>query len=119
MVKCENCIHCAVCGLVQYCPNGCHHYKSKSLFVELPVKVGDVVFRIWSVGKYGKSVADFVVTGISQIARNIWVIKYQKQAKSLNSKPVRYQCNLEDIGKTVFLDRAEAEKKLQEMENLK
>lgn len=84
--------------------------------VELPCAVGDKVYRIWSVGKYGKSIAEFVVTNVSQIMENTWVIRYQKQAKSLYSTPTIYQCNFNDIGKTVFLDRASAEAKLREME---
>lgn len=84
--------------------------------VELPCAVGDKVYRIWSVGKYGKSTAEFVVTKVSQIMENIWIIRYQKQAKSLCSTPTIYQCNFNDIGKTVFLDRASAEAKLREIE---
>lgn len=84
--------------------------------LELACNVGDKVYRIWSVGKHGKSIAEFVVTNVSQIMENIWVIRYQKQAKSLYSTPTIYQCNFNDIGKTVFLDRAEAEAKVREME---
>lgn len=80
--------------------------------VELPCKVGDKVYRIWSVGKHGKSTAEFVVTNVSQIMENTWVIRYQKQAKSLYSTPTIYQCNFTDIGKTVFLTREEAEQAL-------
>ena len=79
-----------------------------------PVKVGDKVYRIWSVGKYGKSTAEFVVTNVSQIMENIWVMRYQKQAKSLYEIPTTYQCNFNDIGKTVFLTREQAEKALAE-----
>ena len=79
-----------------------------------PVKVGDKVYRIWSVGKYGKSTAEFVVTNVSQIMENIWVMRYQKQAKSLYEIPTNYQCNFNDIGKTVFLTKEEAEKALAE-----
>lgn len=79
-----------------------------------PCKVGDKVYRIWSVGKYGKSIAEFVVTNVSQIMENIWIVRYQKQAKSLYSIPTIYQCNFNDIGKTVFLTREEAEKALAE-----
>lgn len=83
--------------------------------LELPCRVGDKVYRIWSVGKHGKSIAEFVVTNVSQIMENTWVIRYQKQAKSLYAIPTIYQCNFNDIGKTVFLDRASAEAKLREM----
>ena len=117
MSKCENCVHDQVCEMIGTgtLMGTCSEYKDKSLFVELPCKVGDKVYRIWSVGKHGKSIAEFVVTNVSQIMENIWVIRYQKQAKSLYSTPTRYQCNLTDIGKTVFLTKAEAERKLREV----
>lgn len=82
-----------------------------------PCKVGDKVYRIWNVGKYGKAIAEFVVTKVSQIMENTWVIRYQKQTKSLYSTPTIYQCNFNDIGKTVFLTRKEAEKALERREN--
>lgn len=115
-MKCENCIHYSVCEFKRSIDDTlCGHYKDKSLFVELPCKVGDTVYRIWSVGKHGKSIAEFVVTNVAQIMENIWVIRYQKQAKSLYSTPTRYQCNLTDIGKTVFLTIEDAEAKLKEL----
>ena len=88
------------------------HLLSEGVIVP-PCKVGGKVYRIWSVGKHGKSIAKFVVTNVSQIMENIWVIRYQKQAKSLYSTPTIYQCNFTDIGKTVFLTREEAEKALE------
>jgi hypothetical protein len=89
-------------------------YLFNSGVIVPPCKVGDKVYRIWSVGKHGKSVAEFVVTNVSQIMENTWVIRYQKQAKSLYSTPTIYQCDFNDIGKTVFLTREEAEKALAE-----
>lgn len=113
MSKCENCIHFECC--CKWHSEECRNFKNKSLFVELPCKVGDKVYRIWSIGKHGKSIAEFVVTNVSQIMENIWVIRYQKQAKSLYSTPTIYQCNFNEIGKTVFLTQAEAEQKLKEL----
>ncbi len=74
-----------------------------------PCKVGDTVYRIWSVGKHGKSIANFVVTNVSQCALNTWIVRYQKPSKTLTSYPTIYQCNFDDFGKTVFLTREEAE----------
>lgn len=82
--------------------------------IVLPCKVGDKVYRIWSAGNHGKSVAEFVVTNVSQIMENTWVIRYKKQSKILYSTPTIYQCNFNDIGKTVFLTKEEAEKALAE-----
>ena len=86
--------------------------------IVLPCAVGDTVYKIWSAGKHGKSVAEFVITIISQIARGVWVIKYQKPSTSLMQTPTRYQCNLEEIGKTVFLTKSQAEEALNEQKKL-
>ena len=82
-----------------------------------PVKVGQKVYRIWSVGKHGKSIANFVVTNVSQCALNTWIVRYQKPSKTLTSYPTIYQCNFEDFGKTVFATKEEAEEALERSEN--
>ena len=53
MSKCVNCIHYDACkkisdvhGLAFGSSPFCDHYKDKSLFVELPCKVGDTVYCI-------------------------------------------------------------------------
>lgn len=57
MSKCENCIHYDVCldieeslGQILNCISikhiGCRYFKDKSLFVELPCKVGDTVYKM-------------------------------------------------------------------------
>lgn len=91
------------------------HLLAEGVIV-LPVKVGQKVYRIWSAGKHGKSIANFVVTNVSQCALNTWIVRYQKPSKTLTSYPTIYQCNFEDFGKTVFLSREEAEKALERSE---
>lgn len=86
----------------------------KEQIIVPPCKVGDTVYIIWSSGKHRKSVADFVVTRVLQIAPNIWIVRYLKPSKSLTRYPIEYQCNFEDFGKTIFLTREEAEKALNE-----
>lgn len=55
--RCKDCIHCEVCEhnsfLVQFDKNNiayCTTFKDKSLFVELPCKVGDEVWAVLSIG---------------------------------------------------------------------
>lgn len=89
------------------------HLLANGVVVPL-CNVGDKVYKLWSVGKYGKSVSEFVVTSVSQIMVGVWVVKYQKQARSIYHKTTRYQCSFDDFGKTIFLSREEAEAKLKE-----
>ena len=46
MSKCENCICNPVCDHNKYGFENCDNYKDKSLFVELPCKVGDTVYMM-------------------------------------------------------------------------
>ena len=111
-------------ALIRNAVGGCAQYWARTIAVHLlangvivpPCKVGDTVYRIWGSGKHGKSVADFVVTKVSQIAPNIWIVRYLKPSKSLTHYLREYQCNFEDFGKTVFLTREEAETALKERE---
>lgn len=44
MAKCENCYYRKICiNGANYAEN-CRHYKDKSLIVEMPCRVGDVVY---------------------------------------------------------------------------
>ena len=108
MAKCDNCYHYEAC-LNSLSENKvlnniedfvCEHYKDKSLIVELPCRVGDVVWH------YGKS---FVIESIE-----------------IFSSRIVYRCGnpgTDDylpfdnraIGKTVFLSREEAERALEEI----
>ena len=50
--ECKNCVHEDVCRIRTYpsqyglTGDGCEYYKAKSLFVELPCKVGDTIYQI-------------------------------------------------------------------------
>lgn len=48
MNNCENCYHFHMCDL-QYRleeHQDCKHYKDKSLIIELPCKIGDIVYKV-------------------------------------------------------------------------
>lgn len=116
--KCENCIHYDACkmwadiyGLAFGSARFCEHYKDKSLFVERPCKVGDVVY-VW--GELVEIMSRYEIVTVNLIDG-----KFQGQMKSLwvhskNSGYVRW--HEDDFGKTVFLTKEEAERKLSEVE---
>lgn len=121
MSKCENCIHYDVCAelmaimknqtiaFVKECigeTNGCDHFKDKSLFVELPCKVGDKLFRIFT---YKMKIHDYTITEFLFNGNEILIYGeggYRECAI----------CVDKEIGKTVFLTKEQAEQKLKELE---
>ena len=51
MATCKDCLHNEVCmsiykGTLAFADKSCEHFADKSRFVELPCKVGDVVYEI-------------------------------------------------------------------------
>lgn len=120
MSKCKNCIHYEVCD--HYCvdPNTyeeldleerdgvediCFYFKDESLFVELPCKVGDYVYRI---------------TG--ENTTKPWVWHWEIVEIMIYQDEIVYRDDSDniienkDFGKTVFLTKEEAEAKLKELE---
>ena len=77
-----------------------------------PCKVWDTVYKIWSCGKHGKSIAEFEVTHID--IDNLPEIEITFKKK--NNFGCYYSAKLRDIGKTVFLTKEEAEQALKERE---
>lgn len=45
-MTCENCIHFEVCPSKDWVVRPCYFFKDRSRFVELPCKVGDLIFII-------------------------------------------------------------------------
>ena len=82
--------------------------EEQGLLLRLPCKLGDTVYRIWSCGKHGKSVAEFEVVRIIIDWRGIWF-----SILNTNSKFCR-ECEISDFGKTVFATKEEAESALAE-----
>ena len=117
-MKCEDCIHYEVCMYVNAKAvevtraENCKLFASKSRFVELPCKVGDTVYRLWSAGKYGKSIAEFEVKHID--------IDYLPEIeiamlKTKKNGGTYWFAKQKDIGETVFFTREEAEAALEKM----
>lgn len=112
MAKCENCYHYEACLYFLSKENKvlnntegfvCEHYKDKSLIVELPCRVGDTVYILIDESeKFGGSyIKEEKVAEISTAGR-IW------------TNDCYYDSD--DVGKTIFLSREEAERALESLE---
>ena len=82
--------------------------EKQGLLVRLPCKVGDIMFRINKDAK--NPIIELTVTQIDITRRSYNLEVIDRDCGEL-------MCFKNDIGKTVFLTREEAEKKLEEMKN--
>ena len=98
---------------------GYEEAEEQGLLLKLPCKVGDVVYCEEKCNVH-KGIQAFQITNIliSQNKKGKWTKKYRAMLL-LNGKTIDWQLNFdfEELGKTVFLTKAEAEKALAEMEN--
>lgn len=120
MSKCENCIHekackqlCDVHKLAFGSARFCDHYKDKSLCVELPCKVGDEVYLVNKENGLIGNGTEFIVTGyeIYSDSENIY-----RACCELNKTLIPMTFGGKNIGKTVFLTKEDAQRKLKEIE---
>lgn len=116
-MTCKDCVHYNVCeewadrtnhAYYQY-GSYCEHFKDKSQIVELPCKVGDVLWICSSVrGVFSAKVRTFFIGHPSF------------QGKPDNSiqmiRTTECDISINEFGKTAFLTREEAEKALKERE---
>ena len=112
MASCNDCIHNEICQQIDGpfniidADNACEHFADRSLFVELPCKVGDTVYVIESIAGEEKIIQDHVETmGIGYYADGINIYQWDG---------VKTDGYFEDFGKNVFLTREEAEQALKE-----
>ena len=85
-------------------------YLIENGVVVSPVKVGQTIYVLWSVGRKGIGIAEFEVRSINLDTPEDMEIVYR--SKKLNATMCRY-ANASDIGKTIFLSREEAERALE------
>ena len=112
MATCRDCIKADVCKYknedvskgtkVKDLITDCQSFKDKSRYIELSCKVGDKVYRP---SKY-LGVVQFVIISFEMYQSEMFFTD--------DSENIIY---LPDIGKTVFLTREEAEKKLKEFKD--
>ena len=108
MSKCEKCIHDEVCwyqDMYGYSEDNCERFKDKSLVVELPCKVGDTLYFPISHRVLAYDVISFKYDG--------QYVKVVMENRISKSQMTLYK---ENVGKTIFLTKEEAEKKLKEIE---
>lgn len=93
--------------------------EEQGLLLRLPCKVGDTVFHRKEYAATFTGIREYQITNImiSQNKKGEWTKKYRAMML-LDGKTIDYPINFafDDIGKTVFLTREEAEKALAEME---
>lgn len=131
MATCADCAHVEVCKtwdssgeiqkdnykIFQNCP----HFKDRSRFLELPCKVGDTA---WIIVRYKNGNGHFytgIVTGVHVTDRKTI---YKLPCKRFNYIVIRFlqtdslkHINFNEIGKTVFFTKEQAEQALKEREN--
>ena len=126
-MTCKDCVHYDVCyELTYHEPNGeivgrevCNNFKDKSRFVELPCKVGDVVYAIFYIGTpsqpsiYKSKVNEIVIVDSSEPYYNQpFIVLDVRLCDTLIRR--KTSLGISDFNKTVFLTREEAEKALEE-----
>ena len=123
-MTCKDCIHYEICNRWdnwndEFYADGnsdrCHDYsrfKDKSLFIELPCKVGDVVYVIKNNKICAKDIVYYnkIHSRVAEQNEEYWhcVDKDRISINVITFYP-------ENIGKTVFLTKEEAEAKLKEL----
>ena len=110
MSKCENCIHGDVCLYEEFYTEQekeeCIFYKDKSLFVEIPCKVGD---DVWF-NTFKKNATVCIGIQPHKVDRiDVCLVCGEKEL-------IETKIPIWRIGKTVFLTKEEAERKLEELE---
>lgn len=124
MSKCESCIHYDACkkisdvhGLAFGSSPFCDHFKSKSLFVELPCAVGTPLYVIEYCHCYN-SYEEQCRQRRTKASKWLYVTKLPSRHHTRCVKLFERGFKLEylnRIGKTVFLTEEEARAKLKEM----
>lgn len=115
-MTCKDCIHCDVCQYKELpiIAEQCVDFKDKSKYTELPCKVGDEVYVIKNNKIHTKDVVYYskIHSRIAEQNEEYWhcVDKDRISINAITFYP-------EDIGKTVFLTKSEAEQKLKELQN--
>lgn len=120
MASCKECLHYDVCEAriaadENYSErnytenNNCSNFKDRNRFVELPCKVGDTVYYLQQ--QYSNKWSIIPVT-VSEFQIDRWQRIYCVEERQ-NTQMFYF----DDIGKTVFLTREEAEKALEGHKN--
>lgn len=119
-MTCKDCIHYGLCEtkgnaeiFVRGIENICGYFKDKSKYIKLPCKVEDTVYH------YCKSVNQIVPYVVEDIHIDKEQTRYFATAFDVYYKEYLDEIEFaeDEIGKTVFLTKSEAEQKLKELQN--
>lgn len=108
MASCKDCLSVDVC--CKHKDTCCEHFKDSNRFVELPCKVGDIIYEIKERkrnGEWKKVILDRVVYGIEVGIGGCMTVR----------SGTTITIFLSELNKTVFLTREEAERALKNNEN--
>jgi hypothetical protein len=110
-MTCKDCLHYEACDeqkKINYklSKSVCKRFKDKSRFIELPCRVGDVVYDI-TLGNAKKQKVISIAVLKSSVTNSLFI-------HCGNYRNAILTHGLTDFGKTVFLSREEAEKALKE-----
>lgn len=123
-MKCENCIHYDACkkisdvhGLAFGNSPFCDRFKDKSLFVELPCKIGETVYMPWKWNGQEGIACLKVTTMVDIIGLGLdFGTNFETDDDAYYEEYNGGRFKIEDVGKTVFLTQKEAEDKLKEID---
>lgn len=111
-MTCKDCFHYEACKSYEEFDfadhSNCDTYKDKSKIVELPCNIGDKVYHIIRE-------SEIIEESIYQVR----IYDHMHIAFSGSRKGGRIVFREDDIGKTVFLTKEEAEARLKELQNEK
>ncbi|MGN0444223.1 MAG: hypothetical protein ACI4F5_06385 [Acutalibacteraceae bacterium] len=124
MINCKNCIHYDVCLLeegeifIGAKKNGfCGKHKDKSRYIELPCKVGDMVYCINTFSQNDPRINKCEVDAVHITSgKNLRGHKKPSYAlvRNINMPSLSSRIYFEKFGITAFLTREEAERALKE-----
>lgn len=122
-MRCENCLHYEACKsmvsvieratMYSIAMRACNNYADNDLYIKLPCKVGDEVYFIKHYFSYAKQPLRGTVCMIRTFSRD----KDWTFGVIMDDNHTERKFTSSDIGKTVFLTREDAEKKLEELKN--
>lgn len=112
----KDCIHGDVCGCRSYEEEICDNFKDKSLFIELPCKVGDTVYMPWEYDGTGGVAILSVTNAIKTLGFALcYGTDFETDDEGFADKYNNGCFTIEDIGKSIFLTKEEAQERLKNM----
>ena len=122
MATCNDCIHDEACksqvprtfwDSKDFCV-GCEHFKDKSRYIELPCKVGDIVWALWDVPNKTKYVVYCAEVKKICVSKKNCRLTTIFLLEPLDFRGRLKEYRLDEFRKLFFLTYEEAEKKLKE-----